>query len=276
MTARTDFTPPDTGALARFLHTAVFAAIEAGRIQQAQRGAELRVSTKSSDVDLVTQVDRLCEQRIREVLATAYPTHAVLGEESGASEGSDSRYRWIVDPLDGTVNYAHGFPHYNVSIALEVDGVVRVGAVFDVGRDELFTATSGGGAFLNGKPIRVTTTSEVRRALVCTGFSYDTGERLENLELFSRVLTQVQGVRRPGAAALDLCYVACGRLDVFWELALKPWDAAAALLVLQEAGGAATGGSGEAYRLGDNLLVATNGHVHAKFLAVLGANDLRA
>lgn len=256
-----------TADLGAYLRTAIRAAREAARVQLAERGTDLGVSTKSSAIDLVTRVDRLCEERIRAVIAAEHPGHVVLGEELG-QEASGSM-RWIVDPLDGTVNYAHGFPFYCVSIALEADGELLVGVVYDPERDELFTAARGGGAWLNGRPLEVSSGSDLRQALLATGFAY-VAERIElNLEVFARVLPRVRSVRRPGAAALDICYVACGRLDGFWELGLNPWDVAAGLLILREAGGTATGADGGPYRLGDKVLVASNGHLHADLMDLL-------
>lgn len=271
-------TTESDGSLDQYLHTAFYAASEAVRIQLAERGSDLEVTTKSSAVDLVTRVDKLCEERIREIIRAAHPAHAILGEEEGESggTGAGASHRWIVDPIDGTVNYAHGYPYYSTSIALEIDGQVQLGVVKDGNQNETFSAVRGRGARLNGRPISVTSTSALGEALVCTGFSYDLTVRLENLELLSRVLTKVQGVRRGGSAALDVCYVAAGRLDAFWEYDLNAWDTAAATLILAEAGGSTSGPSGQPYRLGERLLVATNGHVHGKLLDALGIADLRA
>jgi len=256
-----------TPELQAYLRTAIRAAREAAAIQLAERGSDLGVGTKSSDIDIVTRVDTLCEERIRRVIAEEHPDHVVIGEELGHE--ASGRMRWIVDPLDGTVNYAHGFPFYCVSIALEADGEVVVGVVYDPERDELFTATKGGGAWLNGRPLQVTATAELRQALLATGFAY-VEDRIElNLGVFARVLPRVRSVRRPGSAALDICYVASGRLDGFWELGLNPWDVAAGLLVVREAGGTVTGEDGGPYRLGDRVLVATNGHLHGKLLDLL-------
>ena len=250
-----------------FLHTAIAAAREAARIQLAHLDGELDVDVKSSAVDIVTQVDRLCEARIREVLLEAYPDHVVLGEEQG-QEGS-GRYRWIVDPLDGTVNYAHGFPFFCVSIALEIDGRVEVGVVYDGLNDELFSAVAGAGANLNGRPLHVTEETVPKRALLATGFAYVDDTIHRNLEVFARMMTQVQSIRRPGAAALDLCSVAAGRFDGFWEIGLNAWDVAAGNLVVQEAGGTVTSADGSPYRLGEPTIVASNGHLHGKLLALL-------
>lgn len=275
-----DATP--TPSLDDLLFTAITAAREAGRIQIEELGSDLEVGTKSTDTDLVTRVDKLCEERVREVVLSAYPDHEFLGEEASSAAGgvraagSGAAPRWIVDPLDGTVNYAHGYPFFCVSVALEVAGEVTVGVVFDPLRDELFSAVAGQGATLNGEALQVSATRALGQALACTGFAYDVPTRLKNLELFARVLPVTRGVRRAGAAALDVCYVACGRLDAFWELDLQPWDAAAATLILREAGGTATGANGVAYRPGDPLLVATNGALHGKFLDLLGVVELRA
>lgn len=267
---------PPNDALDRYLHTAIHAAREAARIQLTELGSDLQIETKSSDVDLVTRVDKLCEQRIRQVILGAHPNHTVLGEEGGDVQGSDGRFRWIVDPIDGTVNYAHGYPYFCASVALEVDGQMQVGVVLDGGRNELFTAVKGRGALLNGKPTEVSSASSLKEALICTGFSYDIQQRLRNLELFARVLPEVQGVRRAGSAALDVCYVACGRLDAFWELTLQPWDMAAATLILLEAGGSTSGADGLPHRLDDQVLVATNGKLHGKLLDLLDFATLRA
>lgn len=254
----------------RWLDTAVRAARAAAAIQLYHLNSpDLGIGIKSSRTDIVTRVDRECEERIRQVILQAHPDHVILGEEGGEVGQSGSKYRWIVDPLDGTINYAHGFPVFCVSIALEVDGVVQLGAVLDGTRNELFTAVRGRGAWLNGERIRPTTTSVPSEALLATGFSYASEEVVRNLEIFGRVMAQVRAIRRPGAGALDLCYVACGRYDAFWELTLQPWDVAAGILVIQEAGGIVTGGQGEPYRLGNPVVVASNGVLHEQLVAML-------
>lgn len=260
--------------LRSYRNTAIVAAHAAARIQLAHLGADLVVDTKSTDIDIVTQVDRLCEARIREIIERAHPGHTVLGEEEGQS--GTSRYRWIVDPLDGTVNYAHGFPFFCVSIALEIDGGIELGVVYDAVRNELFVAQRGQGAFLNGAPIKVSTQTVTTRALLSTGFAYDAAGIAKNLDVFARVLPQVQSIRRPGAAALDLCYVACGRIDGFWELTLNPWDVAAGMLIVREAAGTVTGVTGEPYRVDQPALLASNGHLHGAILNVLGLASARA
>jgi myo-inositol-1(or 4)-monophosphatase len=250
-----------------FLHTAIRAAQAAARIHQHYVGRDLGIDTKSNEIDLVTRVDKESEARIREILLSAYPDHVVLGEEEG--QDGDAPYRWIVDPLDGTLNYAHGFPFYCVSIGLEIQGQIEVGVVLDSVRHELFTATRGGGAFLNGAPVSVTAESDLRKSMLATGFAYNPGTAADNVAVFGRMMARCRALRRPGAAALDLAYVACGRLDGFWELKLNPWDVAAGVLLVTEAGGRVTGGGGQPYRLGDGVLAASNGPLHETLLAAL-------
>jgi myo-inositol-1(or 4)-monophosphatase len=253
---------------APFLETAVTAAREAGRIQLQHLGSDLGITSKSSESDLVTLVDKACEAVIRQRILEMHPEHAILGEEEG-SVGSGA-YQWIVDPLDGTVNYAHGFPFFCVSIALEINGERVVGVVYDALRDELFHAVKGGGAFLNGKALRVSSQSELSgRALLATGFPYDTQSILEALEIFKHFLSLGLPVRRPGAAALDLCYVACGRIDGFFEYKLNAWDCAAAILIIEEAGGRVSSFSGANYQYADKKLVASNGLIHDAMLEVI-------
>jgi myo-inositol-1(or 4)-monophosphatase len=251
-----------------YLTTAIQAAQAASKLHQFYAGSDLGISTKSNDIDLVTKVDKLCEEKIREIILQAHPDQVVLGEEGGQSEGNAS-HRWIVDPLDGTVNYAHGFPFYSVSIGLEIDGVMEVGVVIDSVRNEMFTATRGGGAFCNGTQISVSSEATLKKCLLATGFPYEDEGLKKNLEVFARVHQKVRAIRRPGSAALDLCYVACGRIDGFWELKLSAWDVAAGMLLVQEAGGTVTGVNAEPYTLGDKTIIASNGHVHGKLLHAL-------
>ncbi len=252
--------------LTHYLHSAIQAALEAGRIQQTHVHGDLEIDTKSSANDLVTHVDRLCESHIRDALLAAYPEHVVLGEEQGQS--GEASHRWIVDPIDGTLNYAHGFPFYCVSIGLEIDGDLVLGVVYDPVRDELFSAVRGGGAYLNGRPLTVSSETNPGNAMLATGFAYSGDTIGENLDAFARMLSAVRTVRRPGAAALDLCYVAAGRLDGFWELKLNPWDVAAGVVIVQEAGGTVTDSGGAPYQLGERV-VASNGHLHGKLIALL-------
>lgn len=249
------------------LETAVAAAKAAGQIHRAFAGRALQVRTKSSASDLVTEVDALSEAAIRQVILARFPDHAILGEEEGAV-GASSSARWIVDPLDGTVNYAHGFPVSCASVAFEWEGRRVAGAVYDQGRDELFTATLGGGAFLNGTPLRVSGTPTLATpALLATGFPYDPDDH-RNFERFRRLLSMGVPIRRPGAAALDLCYVAAGRLDGYWEFGLQPWDAAAGSLVVEEAGGRVSDARGAPTPYGE-MILATNALLHAELLDVL-------
>lgn len=254
--------------LGAFLNTALRAARAAADIQLEGLGREIAVGTKSSPADLVTEIDSAAEARIREILLGEHPDHAILGEEGGASGGG--RHRWLVDPLDGTVNYAHGFPFFCVSVALEIDGQAVVGVVLDPVRDETFVATRDGGATLNGRPLRVSRTAELGgRALLATGFPYDAALAARLVKVFARFLELGIPVRRPGAAALDLCYVACGRLDGFWEHKLQPWDCAAGNLIIEEAGGKVTDDVGAAYSHENHRVVASNGLIHDAILKVL-------
>ncbi len=223
--------------------------------------------TKSGPTDLVTQADREAEEAIKELLLSRFPEAGFLGEEGGSEGGRALRF--IVDPLDGTVNYAHGFPFYGVSLALEVEGQVQVGVVMDTSRGEAFYAVRGEGAYLNGRPIRVTERRELLGSLLATGFPYDVAKDPENLTYFQRALSKGLLVRRPGAAALDLVYVAAGRLDGFWEVKLNPWDVAAGWLIVEEAGGRVTDLEGKPYRLGHRYIVATNGHIHEALIQTL-------
>ena len=223
--------------------------------------------TKSGPTDLVTQADRESEEAIKELLLSRFPEAGFLGEEGG-SEGSRD-VRFIVDPLDGTVNYAHGFPFYGVSLALEAEGVIQAGVVMDTARGETFYALRGEGAYLDGRPIRVTERAELLGSLLATGFPYDVAKDPENLTYFTRALKRGLLVRRPGAAALDLAYVAAGRLEGFWEVKLNPWDVAAGWLLVEEAGGRVTDLEGKPYRLGHRYIVASNGRVHQALLEAL-------
>lgn len=222
------------------LDIAVAAARAAGEFLVASRPASLRVATKSTPTDVVTQMDTAAERLIGERIRQARPHDAILGEEGqddGAAASSDrSAVRWIVDPIDGTVNYLYALPQWAVSIAAEVDGVVEVGAVLDPSKGELFTAVRGGGARLNGEPIAVSGCDELALALVGTGFGYDAARRARQSQVLTGVLPIVRDIRRLGAASLDLCALACGRLDGYYERGLNLWDYAAAGLIATEAG----------------------------------------
>jgi myo-inositol-1(or 4)-monophosphatase len=255
-----------------FLATAKEIVLEAGEIQRSRRVSGFRVDKKGA-IDLVTEVDLECERMCRAVIAKRFPDHAVLAEElsSGPAEAASASHRWVFDPLDGTTNYAHGLPIFCSSLALEVDGRVEVGAIYDPTREELFTAERGCGAFLNDAPLRVSTPATLLDALLVTGFSYDVHDRGGDLlDLFGAFLGRAQAVRRLGSAALDLCYVAAGRFEAFWEQHLKPWDVTAGALLVTEAGGRVTGMDGAPFDPAAAHLVASNGRVHDAMLTVIG------
>lgn len=253
----------------RFLETAVRAARAAGALQREKLWSDIDIEYKG-EINLVTEVDKACEKLIVTMLKDAFPDHDFLAEENEYAR-SGSRYVWIIDPLDGTNNYAHGFPWFCVSIALEVEGDIKVGVIYQPVLDEMFTAVKGEGAFLNGKPISVSKRQPLKGCLLATGFPYDrTWDNENNLDNFIFFQMAARGIRRAGAAALDLAYVAAGRLDGFWEIKLKPWDVAAGKLLVEEAGGRVTNHGGEAYSVYDHLIVASNGLVHGEMLEVLG------
>lgn len=260
-------TPPDPV----FLATAVEIVLRAGEIQLSRRESGFQIDKKGT-IDLVTEVDLECEKMCRAVLAERFPHHDILAEElsSGPGQPRTSRYRWVFDPLDGTTNYAHGLPVFCASLALEIDGRAEVGAIYDPTRKELFTGERGQGAFVNGKRLRVSETRSLLDALLVTGFPYDVHERLVPLlAMFGAFLGEARAVRRLGSAALDLCYVAAGRFDGFWEQTLKPWDVAAGALIVEEAGGRITGMDGSQFDPAAAHLVASNGQIHEAMLDVI-------
>ena len=253
------------------LNFAIQTAREAGKILADKFGRALQVSNKG-DIDLVTEADLAAEQLIVERIRSYHPRHAILTEESGnvlEAGGADAAHKWIIDPLDGTTNYAHGYPVFCVSIALEHEGRIVLGVVYDPTRDELFAAERGEGATLNGRRIRVSETDELNRALVCTGFPYDVRERGDFVQHFRRFIMRAQSVRRDGAAALDLAFVAAGRFEGFYEEGLRPWDVAAGVLLVEEAGGRVTHYDGSPFRIYATHIAASNGLVHDEMLEVL-------
>jgi myo-inositol-1(or 4)-monophosphatase len=254
------------------INVAVRAAREAGKIiNRASLDLDLlRVSEKSAN-DFVTEVDRASEQAIIEILLKAYPQHGILGEETGSTHGrADSEYQWIIDPLDGTTNFIHGLPVYAVSIALAHHGVVQHGVVYDPSRDELFTASRGAGAFLDNRRLRVSRRTRIEDSLIGTGFPFRRGDDLDTyLEMFKKISLRCVGLRRPGAAALDLAYVAAGRYDGFFEVGLKPWDVAAGSLLVTEAGGMVGNFTGEADFLHRGEVIAANPRVYAQMVSLL-------
>ena len=252
-----------------FLVTAIEAVLRSGDIQMARFGRDIRVHKKGT-IDLVTEVDLAVERMFRELIADRFPDHHVLAEEMGHGASIPSGPCWVFDPIDGTTNYAHGLPIFCASLALELDGVAEVGAIYDPNRKELFTAERGGGAFLNGQRIGVSRTATLVDAMLVTGFPYDVHDRVEEIVgLFGAFVGEARAVRRLGSAAIDLCYVAAGRMDGFWERDLKPWDVAAGALIVAEAGGRVTQMDGASFDARGNQVLATNGRIHDDMLDVI-------
>jgi len=255
-------------AWAPHLQAAVRAVREAGRIQRRSFHEPHTVAFKA-ETDLVTEVDHACERAVAEILKSEFPSHDLLLEESDSPD-TGSPCQWVVDPLDGTTNYTHRYPHFCCSVALRHRGETVVGAVLDPFRDELFTAVRGQGARLNGTRVRVSEETRLIRSLVATGFPYDIRTAPDtNLERFGRVIPEVRGVRRSGCAALDLCYLASGRLDGYWVVKLAPWDAAAGVLMVLEAGGEVTDLAGGGDTAGPAGLTASNGRIHSALMQLV-------
>ena len=243
---------------------------EAGAIQRARYETQLQISSKTRPIDLVTEVDRACETWIVEAIRRERPGDDILAEEGGAHADAGAAWRWVIDPLDGTVNFAHGYPCFCVSIGVEHRGVRTVGVVYEPLRDECFEAVRGRGARRNGAPIRVSACDTVGMALLATGFAYDVRDsERDNLVHFASAVKHAGGVRRDGSAAIDLCYVACGRFDAYWELKLHAWDVAAGILIVEEAGGRVTDLAGGAVPASGREIVASNGAIHDELLRVL-------
>ena len=252
------------------LELAVSLARAAGKIQREHYATELDIRTKSAPVDLVTDVDESCEALIVSTLEAERPEDAILAEEGGERHRGETAWRWVIDPLDGTTNYAHGYPRFCVSIGVEFEGARTVGVVYDPLMDELYHAVVGRGAFLNGRQIHVSEETALDRALLATGFAYDRRKsEQDNLDEFAAFLKAARALRRDGSAALDLCYVAAGRLDGFWEFKLAPWDVAAGYLIVEEAGGRCSDVSGGAAPASGSAVVASKGRIHRAMLEVL-------
>jgi len=252
-----------------FLTTAIEAVVRAGDLQMTRFGGDFQIDKKGT-IDLVTEVDVAVERMFRAMIAERFPDHQVLAEELGGAADAPEGPCWVFDPIDGTTNFAHGLPIFCSSLALEIDGVAEVAAVYDPTRKELFTAERGGGAFLNGSPLRVSSADRLVDAMLVTGFPYDVHSRVDEIVgLFGAFVGQVRAVRRLGSAAIDLAYVACGRFDGFWEVRLNPWDISAGALLIEEAGGVVTGLEGAPFDSRRGEIVASNGRVHGQMLDVI-------
>ena len=247
-----------------FLDIATEAALAAGVVLQDYLGKlENAITEKGRPGDLVTIADKASEQVILEVLRRHFPQHSILAEESGKLGNQDNEFLWAIDPLDGTTNYAHQYPCFAVSIGLLINGVPKVGVIYDPFRDELFRAAAGLGATRNRRPIQVSQTAELSKSLLVSGFAYDRRETPDNnYAEFCHLTHLTQGVRRDGAAALDLAYVACGRVDGYWERGIAPWDVVAGIILVQEAGGNVTAYDGTPMKIESGRILATNGHLH--------------
>ena len=253
------------------LNIAVKAARRAGAIinRAALDRTQLEIHSKRAN-DFVTQVDKSAEAAIIDIIRQAYPDHAILGEESGALPGKKEEYLWVIDPLDGTTNFIHGFPQYCVSIALQHRGATQHGVIYDPAKNELFTASKGSGAYLDDRRVRVSKCLQLKDALVGTGFPFKEMTRLDlYMKQLRHLMQNSSGVRRAGAAALDLAYVAAGRMDAFWEMGLAPWDMAAGALMIQEAGGLVGDLSGDANYLESGDIAAATPKVFPQLLAAL-------
>jgi myo-inositol-1(or 4)-monophosphatase len=261
----------------QYLATAIEAVIRAGEVQMAAFGTDMPVDKKGA-IDLVTEIDIQIEREFRATIAERFPDHVVLGEEFSTSGDREATppFCWVFDPVDGTTNYAHGLPIFCSSLALEIDGEIAVGAVYDPTRRELFTAERGQGAWLNGRPLKVSLADVLIDSLLVTGFHYGIHRDPEELvSLFREFISQSRAVRRLGSAALDMCYVAAGRFDGYWESKIQPWDVAAGALIVSEAGGRVTTVTGEPFRSRAGSVLASNGQIHDLMLDVITSFNSR-
>ena len=252
-----------TQSLQIFLDIATEAALAGGAVLQTYLGKLEDIQEKGRPGDLVTEADKGAEAAILAVIQRHFPDHGILAEESGNLGEAESEFLWAIDPLDGTTNFAHQYPFYSTSIGLLIDGVPQVGVIFDPSRQELFRAAKGLGATCNRRPIHVSWANELSRSLLVTGFAYDRHETPDNnYAEFCRLTHLTQGVRRGGSAAIDLAYVACGRLDGYWERGLSPWDITAGIVIVEEAGGKVTAYDESAFVMNSGRILATNGQIH--------------
>jgi myo-inositol-1(or 4)-monophosphatase len=242
---------------------------EAGQTVRHGFGKTLDIEFKTNESNLVTQIDKASEKKIIDYVKKEFPTHGILAEESGESKNT-SEYIWVIDPLDGTTNFAHGFPIFSVSIGVQKNGITLAGVVYDIMQDIIYSAELNGGAYANNKRIIVSPTDKLQRALLVTGFPYNIAENPENaFERFIALTKASRGMRRLGSAAIDFCYVAKGSFDGFWEVYLHPWDICAGKLILEEAGGIVTGFVGETIDIFSNKILATNKNIHDQMVEVI-------
>lgn len=252
----------------QFLSTAIEAVVRAGDLQMAKFNTGIRVEKKGA-IDLVTEVDLEVERMFRALVAERYPDHDVLAEEMGGGQRGAS-HRWVFDPLDGTTNFAHGVPIFCSALALEIDGQAAVAAIYDPNRKELFTAEAGVGAWLNGRPLKVSSNATLLDSMLVTGFPYNVHQKADEfLKTFGEMLKHARAIRRLGSAAIDICWVAAGRMDGFWEESLKIWDMRGAALILEEAGGRVTGLDGTTWDPNAGHILATNGLIHDEVLRII-------
>lgn len=254
------------------LEIAIKAGIEAGNLLKNGINQEYKITHKDGINNLVTEYDKKAEEIIINIISDKFPNHSFLAEESGATNKQTNNIRWVIDPLDGTVNFAHKLPIFSVSIAAELNGEILCGVVYQPMLDELFSAANGNGAFLNNSPIYVSKNSNFNTSFLVTGFPYNVNENPNDcLGDFMKIISKGIPVRRLGSAAVDLAYVACGRFDAFWEVSLNPWDVAAGALLVAEAGGSVTNYKNEQFLVNDNSLIASNGLIHNDIIKIINS-----
>jgi myo-inositol-1(or 4)-monophosphatase len=241
----------------------------AGELIRSKFRSNFNIQFKSNETDLVTEVDKASEKIITDFINKKYPDHSILAEESGETKKS-SEYRWVIDPIDGTTNFAHGLPIFSVSIGVQKNNETLYGVIYDVMQDIVYSAEKGKGAFANDKQIHVTGNDILRRSVLVTGFPYNIAENPDNaMEIFASLTRAARGIRRLGSAAIDMCYVACGVFDGFWEVSLKPWDMCAGMLIVEEAGGKITNFNGEKIDIFSKKILTSNGKIHQSVLDII-------